>query len=355
MSKSSNNSKGSNQCSSCHKQIFETYTKTAHFNTSSFSNKENIKGSFEPESNTFKLNDFIEFKMISNNSAQFQEAFDVYSKKKIYSLKFDITIGSGRKGQSYLTWHNNELYQQQISYYTATDSWINSPMYPQGKLVQPRPVIPLCLGCHASKAKPLTSDFYENRYDKHSFELGISCERCHGQADSHINKAKQNKSVENTLTKFKNLSRQQRLDACAICHSGLAVKVKNGILNYKLGENISYPLNEITKNEDLDVHGNQYGLLIQSKCFIKSEKMDCMTCHNVHLNERENNFNLKCMSCHSSPKELHQKNVSGSQKLDCISCHMPIKSSNNLKINLSEKDTVIPLKVRSHLIKIYSN
>ena len=55
---------------------------------------------------------------------------------------------------------------------------------------------------------------------------------------------------------------------------------------------------------EFDVHGNQYRLLAQSKCFIKSEKMDCITCHNPHENASQNlaSYSKICMSCHQEIK-----------------------------------------------------
>ena len=113
--------------------------------------------------------------------------------------------------------------------------------------------------------------------------------------------------------------------------------------------------NEVTSNEDLDVHGNQYGLIIQSMCFKKSKTLDCITCHDVHKNERgqSDKFNKICMSCHQKEHVQHENNLNDFSKLDCINCHMPVKSSRTLLINNTQLDTTIPLQVRSHHIKVY--
>jgi hypothetical protein len=42
-------------------------------------------------------------------------------------MRFDMVIGSGVMGQSFLTWRNNKLYQLPITYFTAADQWSNSP------------------------------------------------------------------------------------------------------------------------------------------------------------------------------------------------------------------------------------
>ena len=344
-------------CTECHKNIVESHLETAHFKTSALSNKTNIKGSFNEASNTYKLNDDVIFKMVSNENGQFQEAYDKRRNAKVYALKFDINVGSATKGQSYLTWLNGGLYQQQVSYYSPSNSWINSPMYPKERFVMPRPIIPQCIGCHATYAKTVSNHPEDNRYIKDQIVLGIDCERCHGPAEEHILLARKNKLIlkNKAIISFNDLNRHQRLDACALCHSGLTEKTRNGALNYTIGDKLVHDENEVTSNEDLDVHGNQYGLIIQSMCFKKSKTLDCITCHDVHKNERgqSDKFNKICMSCHQKEHVQHENNLNDFSKLDCINCHMPVKSSRTLLINNTQLDTTIPLQVRSHHIKVY--
>ncbi|WP_345274828.1 multiheme c-type cytochrome [Flaviramulus aquimarinus] len=347
---------GHDTCIECHLDIVKTHLETAHFKSSSISSKNNILGSFLEGANTFKLNDAVFYKMVLNKNEAFQEAYHSKDNKKISSSKFDITIGSGTKGQTYLTWDKNRLYQQQISYYTPTDSWVNSPQYPLYK-IKPRPVIPKCLGCHTTYVEPLGNyliDKTNNRYKKKNIVFGIDCEKCHGPAGNHVALARQDrlKSEGNAIIGFKNLTRQQRLDACALCHSGLSEKTKRGILNFKAGDTLFHKSDHTTNNQNLDVHGNQYGLLIQSQCFVKSDQMDCTTCHNAHKNERGavSTFNQKCIGCHDLETLTHRETL---QDLDCIKCHMPVQASSKLLINGQERDSIMALKVRTHLIKVY--
>lgn len=45
---------------------------------------------------------------------------------------FDLVIGSGRRGQSYLFWRDGLLFQLPVSYHVGTARWINSPGYEDG-------------------------------------------------------------------------------------------------------------------------------------------------------------------------------------------------------------------------------
>jgi len=38
----------------------------------------------------------------------------------------DIVIGSGVRGQSYLYWHGDQLYELPVSYWSDGSRWINS-------------------------------------------------------------------------------------------------------------------------------------------------------------------------------------------------------------------------------------
>ena len=43
--------------------------------------------------------------------------------------RFDIVVGSGTRGQTYLYWQGNQLYQLPVSYFTPAHTWSNSPGY----------------------------------------------------------------------------------------------------------------------------------------------------------------------------------------------------------------------------------
>jgi hypothetical protein len=74
----------------------------------------------------------------------------------------------------------------------------------------------------------------------------------------------------------------------------------------------------------LDVHGNQYGLLTVSQCFIKSEGLTYSTFHNPHKNQRDQlkQFSQKCIGCHQGAT-IHKFDLKDQMKTNCIDCHMP--------------------------------
>lgn len=357
---------GSAQCIECHKDIYDSHIKTAHFKSSAIANVDNIKGSFDLNKNRFLLNEDIHFMMAERADGFYQDA---YSSKKglIDSKRLDITIGSGTKGQTYLNWHSDSLFQLQVSYFKATDSWANSPGHSFQYSSKQRPILSRCLECHTTFAKNTESllEMNTNTYDKSQIIYGIDCERCHGPALNHVNFHKENPTIKvpTHIKQYSNLNKQQRLHACALCHSGIQKTNFNTPFEFIIGDKLNqYPISNLNKEDvkKLDVHGNQYGLMYSSKCFKISKTMDCSTCHDVHKNERGNTpvFNNRCMSCHKN-QDITDCSLEASQTKmnndNCINCHMPLIASKAMFIETKKDSIPNKVKLRSHFIGIYED
>ncbi|MEL6304632.1 MAG: hypothetical protein AAFQ20_07565, partial [Bacteroidota bacterium] len=117
---------GSTSCIDCHSDIYDTHLKTAHFNTSTLADSTTIKGSFEIGRNTHFLNNRVQFMMIETDSGFYQKANFIHNQLELFNLKMDVVIGSGTKGQSYLNWQGDELFQIQTSSPTIRRSEVRS-------------------------------------------------------------------------------------------------------------------------------------------------------------------------------------------------------------------------------------
>ncbi len=350
---------GSKTCSECHLEIYNDHIRTAHYNTSAPVSPKNMKGSFEKGNNTIELADGL-LTMVKDRELFYQKT-ELKSGKDLPTQKFDIVIGSGVKGQSYLTWDDNSLYQLQASYYPGTNKWFNSPGYPPTAMR--RIIDDSCIKCHVTFATNIDFSGMGNRYKKEQIVYGIDCERCHGPSRQHVIHHRSNPQEKIPLHTigYSTFTRQQRLDACAQCHSGLRENIlKGNSFSYIPGE----PLDEHSRNyyttqsdSTLDVHGNQYGLLIASKCFQKSGTMDCTTCHDPHKNQRGNDthFIQKCKGCHEPPRAMCTANngIRNEMKDNCISCHMPSSPSNIMAFQLNPGKNESPVFIRTHQIDIY--
>ncbi len=342
-------------CQPCHQNIYDSYIRTAHFNTSRLADEKSIKGKVSEGHNILRTSvEGTYFKMERRGKGFYQTGNKrTDSGTKTRTERFDIAIGSGRKGQTYLYWKNNLLFQLPVSYTTGTDEWVNSPGYIDGRVHFDRVIPPRCLECHTTAFKmegPPPGAKYGSDY-----VLGISCEKCHGTGLQHVQYHTSN--PQETSPKFilspKSFPRSRKIDNCALCHSGIR-QPRQPSFSYTPGENLEKYFMPESDRENLkpDVHGNQVGLLRKSKCFISSPEMSCSTCHNVHKEERNiAELSQKCIQCHQAEDCGIFRNAGKRIVENCIDCHMPDQRSN--VINISAGMRSFSPYYRNHAIGIY--
>lgn len=160
--------------------------RTAHHVTSQLPERNTIAGKFDDGENILKTaNPELYFKMEANDHGFFETAISGIPPDTIpRTERIDLVIGSGGKGQTYLYWKNDLLFQLPVSYWTELKGWANSPGYRDGGADFRRPIPPRCLDCHATYFESLAPP--PNRYGKTGFVLGISCEKCHGPGGEHV-------------------------------------------------------------------------------------------------------------------------------------------------------------------------
>jgi hypothetical protein len=282
--------------------VEQTYQQTAHFLTSSSANSTTIRGSFLEGRNVLRTADpQVDFQMERKSDAFYQTAFD---HGRTHSERFDLVLGSGRRGQSYLYWKGGLLYQLPVSYLALTGGWMNSPGYPDGEVLFDRVIPPQCLECHATGGAKAGQ-----------FVAGITCQKCHGQAEQHP-------AIGNPAR----LDRDGQVELCAACHSGLG------------------------DGGEADVHGNQVGLLRQSRCYRSSPEMSCSSCHNIHRVERDlAAMSARCSTCHAAPRHKRPFTANG----NCIDCHMPLRESKVITFRTS--GSLLAQQYRTHKIAIYED
>jgi len=353
---------GSRSCANCHQDIYNKHLLTEHHLSSAPSTDKNILGSFETGKNVFAFDPFTDVKMEKRDSGFYQVEYN--NGNKIREGRFDIVVGSGRKGQSYLSWMNNRLVQLPITYFSPEKQWSNSPGYPPHMVVFYRPITSRCLECHSTYFEK-TSDPSKKleTFDHNKVIYAIDCEKCHGPAAEHV--AFHSKNPSATEAKFVvnpgKLPRERLLDLCALCHGGALTKTKPSF-QFEAGDTLSnyFSLQAVAQNADnIDVHGNQFGLLSLSKCFVIG-KVTCISCHNVHENEngKIEIFSQRCISCHSNGHEKICKmtdQIGPSITQNCIDCHMPKQFSHGVAVYLQGADAPTPALMRTHYIKTYPN
>lgn len=354
---------GSDACARCHKNIFDTHIQTAHYLSTRPAEEKYIKGSFEPGKNEFVYDSGMVLKMEKRDSGFYQAGY--YHGVERITKRFDIVVGSASKGQTYIYRRNNMLFQLPVSYLTAAKKWANSPQFPTYPVVFNRPITSRCLECHSTFAQRISKPGAEpEEFNHDQIIYGVDCEKCHGPGAKHV--AFQTQNPNDTSGKYiinpADFTREQKLDLCALCHGGRLRKTKASF-QFTAGDKLTdyFMIDQSIPNPDsIDVHGNQYGLLRSSKCFIKSNTMTCITCHNSHENERGNIqlFSRRCMSCHNGQQEHVCKMTSSIGNVitqNCVDCHMPLKSSHTITELVAGQKTPTAALIRSHFITIYPN
>lgn len=354
---------GSAACSNCHKSIHESYLATAHRNTSARPSPTTIKGSFEPGKNAFHYRSNVKVAMEQRSNGLFQVAYMNDVEKQAFP--FGVVMGSGRKAQTYLYWYDDNVFQLPVSYSVWAHNWVNSPSYPADRVRFDRLINIGCFECHGSyierKGTQQEGERMVDYFDKTKVIYGMDCERCHGPAAEHVafhTTHPQEKQAQH-IALYKKLSRQQQVDLCAQCHSG-GHTTKNSIFYFKPGDSLaqyfSSPIKTGGDVSKLDVHGNQYQLLTGSQCFIKSNVLSCTSCHNPHVQERENMTVLsqRCINCHNNTAHSFDAKLPANViKSNCIDCHMPALPSHAITLKKEDKTEADPNLVRTHFITAY--
>lgn len=351
---------GSNACRDCHKDIFDSHLSTAHHLTSSAASLQTVSGSFDSGKNTFYFNPQLYIAVERTDTGLFQTAFQKNERK--ISRPFDYVVGSGKRGQTFMYWHDQYLFQLPLTWFTATQEWTNSPGY-SNKVQFNRPITARCLECHATYLTEQTKkDDKADVFLKSEMILGVECEKCHGPAAAHVKWQKENPLEKRAMyiVNTAKLSREQNLDLCGLCHGGRLTKSEPSF-SFKAGDRLSRFFNIDSSNKnisEIDVHGNQFGMMSASMCF-KGSAMTCTTCHDSHANQagKKEIFTQRCLSCHIQEHnnfcKLAAKEDTSFLKSNCIDCHMPEQSSKAIMVLRQGESVPTSAVMRSHYITIY--
>jgi hypothetical protein len=348
---------GDEACRSCHADIVHSFHETAHSLTSRLPDEQSIAGSFAPGNNLLKTaNPNLFFRMEErrvDGKAEFFETAVVGMPPETHqrSEAIAFVIGSGTKGQTYLFWDYDLLFELPVSYWRDV-GWANSPGYRDGVANFDRPAIPRCLECHATWVESLAPPV--NRYADTGFVLGIQCEKCHGPGREHIQRetAQRGAPSGSAILNPARFTRDRQMDLCAWCHAGQGDALLPPF-SYTAGEPLAkyIHLPPLDPNAPPDVHDNQVEMLRKSRCF-QASGLTCLTCHDPHLPQHDlAAFSQRCLTCHKPDSATFLK-PDHPVTSNCIDCHMPRLQTNLIVFN-SQGKSMRP-EMRSHWIKVYA-
>jgi len=345
---------GTDACRPCHKGLVEGFLKNAHHLDSSLGTPESVLGDFTPGHNRLDTRDpNVFFTMESRPAGLFVVATSgAPPQQTTRAERIDIVTGSGRKGQTFLFWKHDDLFELPVSVWSAQKAWVNSPGYPSGLVNFDRPIGGRCLECHSTyfEARPSTM----NTFNQTNFVLGIECEKCHGPGRSHIAARSKRPPAGPDVVNTGKVGRDLQVDLCATCHAG-GIRPTSPAFSYIPGKPLTDYFEPLPGNvaPTAEVHGNQVALMKSSRCYQASGTMTCSTCHNVHVPQRDvAAFAPRCQSCHKV--EACRLFPTAGQKIAsrCVDCHMPNMRSGVIAV-AGAASTMLAPDVRTHAIKIY--
>lgn len=331
---------GNEECSYCHQDIYKSYLRTG-MGRSFYKPKDQPEiENFISNNHVFDKNSNLNYEISNDGENYFQlEYREDDNGDRIHELKrkVDFIIGSGNNNRTYLTQVNGYVNEMPVTWYSDQAIWGLSPGYENINMRFNRPIVEECMHCHNGY-----NDFEKfsiNRFTEKITE-GISCERCHGPGQLHVEKHKRGikrskeGDIDRTIVNPAHLSTDLQMDVCRQCHLQGEISVfKSGkrSTDFRPGMKLSsvktvFIEDELPKGDfRIASHGGRISL---SACFIKSKgEMTCTTCHNPHepVQERSRDyFNNQCLDCHQPQKltKLDNQSQNHSSGGDCVRCHM---------------------------------
>ncbi len=301
-------------CRNCHPQEVTGYLETGMGNSISRS-VHGLSGSFDHE---FSQSSFS----ITTSNTGMSQSVERGGLTAEYPIEY--IIGSGNAAFGFLVRIDDYVYQSPVSYYSKRRLWDMAPGFERHPAPDfDRPVLHECLWCHAGRPKPVS--FTQNRYGEPVLELEvISCDRCHGPPESHLESPS-----TGTIVNPAKLAPSKRDSVCEQCHLAGEERVLNPGKTWgdfepgmQLEEVFSVYVEDFGTAEagrfKVVSHAEQLSL---SECYRASgERMWCGTCHSAHQKPAnpQSYYRARCLECHGEDLvSQHSQPVD-----DCVSCHM---------------------------------
>jgi hypothetical protein len=340
---------GDQVCESCHSGIYKSFKQTAMGRSASVPSTADLQSLTKPV--TFSSDALNRTYTVSAHDGKMyhEESQRDANGQLVFSETHEIalTVGAGEVGKSYLVAKGDTFFVSPISFYTRINGWDLSPGYEKSLFRGfTRPVVELCLDCHTGQPRFVPQR--PNHVQQPPFRfLSISCERCHGPGEIHVQERRAYPYFEgpdSTIVNPAKLPTEIRDDVCAQCHflgDARVLRPGKNELDFRPGT----PLNNVVAifsapakvKENQSISLDQFEQLKLSRCAIASKgRLGCITCHDPHTElhgaEAATAFRQRCLTCHTtqSCQAPLAKRQSTSPPDNCVSCHMPTRSLDNI-------------------------
>jgi len=353
-------------CAECHREVAESYARTAMARTF---------GAVQSE------NDFPELKRSAFHHDASEEFFTVYARDgrpyiqrhqagfdggatNVFEARVDYRIGSGNHARSYISRTKaGELIELPGSWYAGNGGyWAMSPGYDRPDHAGfSRKIGYRCMSCHNGYIQTQSDEVEENARFPDRLPEGIDCQRCHGPGGAHLEAARQGAPAERVRGAIINparLSHDRQMEVCMQCHlettslklPATLPRYGHGAFSYRPGEPLGdYILHfdrapgsiQRRARKQADASGTYQSededriqfvsaayRLRKSACYAKSRgSLSCVSCHNPHepssTPAAQRRYTEACQGCHQTAVRKLVEARRHPAPQNCASCHMP--------------------------------
>jgi photosynthetic reaction center cytochrome c subunit len=240
--------------------------------------------------------------------------------------RIDWVVGSGNHASGYLVEIGGHLFQSPIAYYKSRQSYDLAPGYEN----QPdpdftRPIREECVLCHSGTALHVSGTL--NEYRSPVFPAAaeaITCERCHGPAEKHLNDPRSGNIVNPAK-----LEPAARDSVCEQCHLFGVARVPNPRRNLsdfvpgQRAEDVFTTYRDANASGAFKVISHVEQLALSACARNSNGRLWCGTCHDPHNKPLQPvaYYRAVCLTCHAA--KFPAAAAHPAKDSDCLSCHMP--------------------------------
>lgn len=334
---------GMQECKTCHADIYESYMRTGMGQSWGLATKEKSKANFDAAHALVYDKDLdFYYKPFWRDDSLYIVEYRLLNGDTVHKReeKIKYIVGSGQHTNSHIIDINGYLHQAPITFYTQKGTWDLAPGFEKGSNTRfDRKIETECITCHNGYPKWVEGSL--NKYQQ--VMLGIDCERCHGPGSLHVADRRNgvlvdtSKTPDYTIVNPRRLNTEQKNNLCQRCHlQGIAVLNDNkNFFDFKPSQKLSDMANvfmpQYEHDENNMIMASHVERMKQSACYIKSNEMSCVSCHNPHVSVKETSvtsFNSACKNCHQQTSDCKESLTARNTKSDnCVTCHMPKNGS----------------------------
>ncbi len=348
---------GHEACAACHASRVAEFKTSRHCLACRPPRPEIMPVGFKPGQGGFEPRDSdLQFEMVERGGKYYQTVIrKTATGSAAVSSPIAFIYGSGGAADEvFFTLRDDRLFELPMVWLHPTHEWAASPFDPYGGGDFAREMTPRCVECHNTWFPHVAGSV--NQYQREHNLVGISCEKCHGPGQAHVDYHRRHSraTAPHDIIRPALLPRERQMDLCAQCHSN-AIKYRKPAFSYRPGEPLEASFLTLHTRRPEDDHvANQTQYLQQSRCFQQSDSLTCTTCHDPHrAPPPEGVGSMSCLNCHSADNCPDQLRLPSAVRANCAGCHMPSLNKIQVYFFTAADAYLPPVKRCEHRIAIY--